>query len=99
MEASKVAYYEDRRDELVRQQLLGVASMVAQAFAGRADLPGRELIAAIATALGDGVPHTKVLCCQDALAATGYVWKPPAAGDVWEPGIPSLMDYVQEHAA
>ncbi len=99
VEASKTAYYEDRREELVRLDLHGVASTVAQAFTARASVPGRELDAAIVSALADGASHADVLRCQDALADTGYVWKPPAAGDAWEPGIPSLMDYIQEHPA
>ena len=96
VEESRLAYYEDRRDELERMNLLDAAAAVADAYDGRATLRGRELDAAISRALGEDEARVEVLRCRDALASTGYVWKPPAAGDAWQPGIPSLMGYVQE---
>ena len=90
----RTAYYEDRREELERQALLGVAVRVADAFAKRTTLSGVELNAAITAALGQEETSGEVLRCRDDLAGVGYVWKPPDAGDVWQPGIPSLAAYV-----
>ena len=92
------AYYEDRREELERQELLAVAAGVGAAFGGRATLRSGELNALIAEALPADNSTAQVLRCRDRLAAIGYVWKPPDAEDVWQPGIPSLMDYVAVHA-
>jgi len=87
-------YYEHRRDELERQGLLEVAASVADAFASRATLAQGELNAVIADTLAlDSTPD--ILECRDRLAMVGYVWKPPGAGDRWQPGIPSLMRYVR----
>ena len=87
-------YYEHRRDELGRQGLLQVAASVADAFAGRATLAQDSLDAVIADALAlDSTPE--IVRCRDRLAMVGYVWKPPGAGDRWQPGIPSLMHYVR----
>ena len=92
------AYYEDRREELERQELLGVAAAVAGAFGGgRATLHSSELNAVIAEALPGETSTAELLGCRDRLAMVGYVWKPPDAEAVWEPGIPSLMTYVAGH--
>ena len=32
---------------------------------------------------------------QEELANVGYVWRPPGAGNIWQPGIPSLMSYIE----
>ena len=90
----RAAYYEHRRDEVERQDLLPVAGAVADAFAGRATLAQDELNAVIGEALASGsTPET--VACRDRLALVGYVWKPPGAGDRWQPGIPSLMQYLR----
>ena len=93
----KTIYYEDRRDELKRQGLLEVAARVAPAFQGKATLSDRELDAAIAAALPAGASSHEVFQYQRNLANVGYVWKAPGAGSVWQPGLPSLMDYVEAH--
>ena len=93
----RVAYYEDRREELERQNLLQLAACVADAFDGQKTLRGRELNAAIRAATEDE-SGDDTLQRRDSLAAVGYVWKPPEAPDLWQPGISSLMDYVQTHA-
>ena len=87
-------YYEHRRDELERQDLLRVAALVADAFDERATLTQDELNAVIARALSlDSI--SEIVQCRDRLSAVGYVWKPPGAGDRWQAGIPSLMHYVR----
>ena len=61
--------------------------------AERATLAQDTLNAVIADALAlDSTPE--IVQCRDRLAMVGYVWKPPGAGDRWQPGIPSLMRYV-----
>ena len=74
-----------------------VAAGVAGAFAGRATLHGSELNAVIAEALPGESSTAEVLGYRDRLAAVGYVWKPPDAEALWQPGIPSLMTYVAGH--
>jgi len=95
----RTAYYEDRREELERQALLAVAADVAAALDGRATLHGRELNAVIAAALAGEGSTAEVLDRRDRLAMLGYVWKPPDAEAVWQPGIPSLMAYIAEHGS
>ena len=87
-------YYEHRRDELERQDLLPVAASLADAFAERATLAQDELNAVIADTLAlRSTPE--IVRARDRLAMVGYVWKPPGAGSRWQPGIPSLMRYVR----
>ena len=91
------AYYEDRREELERRELLPLAASVARAFSTRTTLRSHELNAVIEESSGvDGVGE--ILQRRDQLATVGFVWKPPAAEDAWQPGIPSLMSYVAAHA-
>ena len=92
------AYYEDRREELEREELLDLAAGVATAFGERATLRSRELNAVIAQASQGSDSSAQVLRYRDRLATLGYVWKPPDAEDRWQPGIPSLMDYIAAHA-
>ena len=96
---SQSAYYQDRYQELEREELVNVAASVAEAFAGQGSLRRKALNDAIAAALPEGRDGTtEVLQCRDRLNDLGYVWNPPGADDAWQPGIPSLMDYVQDHA-
>ena len=75
----RTAYYEDRREELERQELLAVAAGMAGAFGGRETLHSSELNAVIAEALPGETSTAEVLGCRDRLAMVGYVWKPPDA--------------------
>ena len=95
---SQSAYYQDRFQELEREELIGAGASVAEAFAGRGSLRRNALNDAIARALPEGRDGTtEVLQCRDRLSDLGYVWNPPDAEDAWQPGIPSLMDYVKGH--
>ena len=93
-ESRKNDYYLDRLMELHRGNLLGAARRVAAAFRDRPTIPFTELDEAIADA-GNG--EVDVVETGDALEHLGVVWQTKGVPD-WEPGIPSLMDYLLEHA-
>ncbi len=88
-------YYQNRYEELHRQGLLVVAARVAAAWRGQATLPDHVLEAVIAR---DGGGNDMALDLLDQLRDLGYVWKPSGSATLWEPGIPSLLDYVQTNA-
>ena len=95
---SQSAYYQDRYQELEREELVRVAASVAEAFAGQDSLRRKPLNDAIATTLPESRDgNAEVLQCRDRLSDLGYVWNPPGDDDLWQPGIPSLMDYVKDH--
>ena len=83
--------------DLDRLELLAVAADVAGAFDGRTTLHSSELNAVIAEALPGEISTAEVLGCRDRPAMVGYVWKPPDAEAVWQPGIASLMTYIAGH--
>ena len=93
-ESRKNDYYLDRLMELHRKNLLGAARRVAEAFRDRSTIPFTELDEAIVDAGNDEVD---VVETGDALEHLGFVWRTKGVPD-WEPGIPSLMDYILEHA-
>ena len=91
-------YYQDRYAELKSRGLLETARAVAMAFGARRALNTQELNQAIA---GEPVgldPPARVLDTRRYLRELGYIWQAPGRRD-WEPGIPSLMDYVCAEAA
>lgn len=91
-------YHVDRYDELKDLSLLPVASCVARAFGAAASLADSDLDAAIAAGLGDDHDADRAAAAAQALRHTGFIWR--SGGDTaWEPGIPSLMDYVLEEMA
>ena len=89
-------FYEDRFDELEERKLVAPAREVALAFRGRKQLTGTEFREAVrrGTAPGDGPDETAAV---RVLKHLGLVWKSDGA-PTWEPGIPSLMDYILEYA-
>ena len=94
-ESHKNDYYLDRTLELDRKDLLPAAKAVAAAFRdesriGLAAL--KELIGANTRAIERS--PTEV---TDELQHLGFVWMTKGL-PLWEPGIPSLMDYILEHA-
>ena len=95
-ETRRNRYYLDRFDELDRQGWLGAAREVALAFRGRARLPHAGFGKAIRRAAPAG-DRAAELAAAAALEHLGFVWKTRGTPS-WEPGIPSLMDYILEHA-
>ena len=94
-EAVKGAYYRNRLEELERRSLETAGRAVADAVVGRSVVGFAELNASVRCALGEEAPHDEVVAARDALRDLGYVW-PAETRPEWEPGIPSLMDYVRE---
>ena len=95
-ESEKNHYYLDRYHELEDADLLEVACSVAELFAERQQVNSREILAAVRRAPGfdDG---EKAAAARRTLDHFGFLWE--AAGTPhWEPGIPSLMDYIREFA-
>ena len=91
-------YYEDRYLELDQSGWLAVAERVAERFRSQPTLTYEELKVAVADGLaGDAGP---VHAALNALQRLGFVWRPPGQLPPvrYEPGIPSLMAYVLDHA-
>ena len=84
-------YYQDRYAELDNRDLLDAAVAVATAFDGHGTLGHHELNQAIAVVVAD---KARMKDTRRALRELGYIWQAPGRRD-WEPGIPSLMDYVR----
>ena len=94
-ERYKRRYYFRRYREMKQRRLLGVALSVAQAFGSASSLSESALEKAIASGLGDEYDADRAAAAEDALRRTGFVWQ--SEGDTaWEPGIPSLMDYMRD---
>ncbi|MDE0154962.1 MAG: ATP-binding protein [Gammaproteobacteria bacterium] len=95
-EASKTAYYGDRYRELRKQGLLQAAGAVADLFAGQETAGYTDLSdhLVVQTGVAAQTADTQL----DRLANLGYIWQ-PAGDDACEPGIPSLMTYVQAQLA
>ena len=91
------SYYRQRFNELKRHRLLPAARSVAEAFRSQDTLDEGALDGAIAAALGREPDAPVVRNAADKLNQLGYVWQLEDR-PMWEPGIPSLMDYVREYA-
>ena len=93
-------YYEDRHVELDQSEWLAVAERVAARYRSVPTLTYADLKSAVAAGLASHAPAGQVQAALAALERLGFVWHPP--GQVppvrYEPGIPSLMDYVLDHA-
>ena len=90
-------YYQDRYAELKSRGLLETARAAATAFDARHRLSDREMDQAIAGKPVGLDPPDQVLDAHGHLRELGYIWQLPGRND-WEPGIPSLMDYVRAQA-
>ncbi len=97
-EDTKGNYYLHRFFELQERNLLGAGQAVARAFvdAPNGVLSGSRLHRVIAESLGvaDG---PDVQRARRVLSDLGFIWGTRAKPG-WEPGIPSLMDYILEFA-
>ena len=89
-------YYLDRYEELENLRLLPVARAVADAFGALPLLEDAEIEAAVLTGLRTSGGADGMTEARDAIRDLGYVWRSKAT-PAWEPGIPSLMDYVRTY--
>ena len=90
-------YYLHRFAEFRKQDLLKVARSVAAAFADREVLDVAAVERAVRSGLDDPSSDAAADRAELALADLGFIWgTSPTPG--WEPGIPSLMDYILEFA-
>ena len=94
-------YYEDRFLELDQSGWLAVAKQVGARFQSAPTLTYETLKAAVGDGLALEPDRGSVLDGLAALERLGFVWRPPGQSPParYEPGIPSLMDYVLEHHA
>ncbi len=94
------AMYQIRFNEIDRMGLLAVAESVAVAFAecGNTYLHGSALKDAIARGVADDelITNERIMEKLEQLSHLGYVWQ--VGGHDYEPGIPSLMSYVQRYS-
>ena len=95
--------YDTRRDEIEEAGLLSVAESIANAFirGGEAPLHERGLKEAIARGMPGDEPITEPGIREKLkqLSHLGYVWRIHAPGGyAYEPGIPSLMSFIQEYS-
>ncbi len=88
-------YYSVRYREFEERDLLPTVKAVACAFEDRAILTDREMAEAIRRGSGTE-DHADVLAIRRSLADLGAIWE-PRGRPLWEPGIPSLMDYVRAY--
>lgn len=94
-EAEKDDYHLDRFRELHRQGLLSAAREVAASFRAETRIGLAALEEVVARGLpSDGPSPTEA---AESLEHLGFVWQTKGA-PFWEPGIPSLMDYILEYA-
>ena len=78
-----------------RQRLADTRRSRQFRLAGQPTLRRTTLNAAIADApLKGRNGDAEVLRCRHRLADLGYIWNPPDAEDLRQPGVPTLMDYV-----
>ena len=98
VDAVRNDYYADRFAELKAKPLRPLAEAVAAAFQAAATLADHVLDRIADSTVADGEDPQAAL---EQLRRLGYVWMPPGRHDAvrWEPGIPSLMDYVLRHRA
>ena len=86
-------YYRDRYRELRKLQLLQPARAVAETFASHPVITDGELEAAIRRGFGEAAGDDEVAAAETEFHHLGFVWESGAMPE-WEPGIPSLMDYM-----
>ena len=87
-------YYLDRYDELAHLRLLQPARAVAEVFEAQPVASDTRLDAAIRRGLGDDAGPEDLEAAAEKFRHLGFLWRAGATPD-WEPGIPSLMDYIR----
>ena len=94
-------YYEDRYLELEQSGWLAVATCVADRLQTMPTLTYEQLKDAVAGGLTANADPGQVQTALTALQRLGFVWRPPGQLPPvrYEPGIPSLLAYVLDHAA
>ena len=94
-------YYEDRYLELEQSGWLAVAKCVADRLRTMPTLTYEQLKDAVAGGLTANADPGQVQTALTALQRLGFVWRPPGQLPPvrYEPGIPSLLAYVLDHAA
>ena len=90
-------YCLDRYEELEKRRLLPVARALADAFEAHPRLDDARLDTAMRKGLRTSDDPDGMATAKDEMRDLGYVWRPEAT-PMWEPGIPSLMDYVRRYA-
>ena len=91
----QTAFYELRWKEIKKEHLLSVAEHLAATWPPHSTLTEVGLDELIAAALPGSDP-AQVDAARNTLLHLGYLWQSPASSYL-EPGIPSLMTYVQTH--
>ena len=94
-ESEKNDYYKDRYNELKKIRLLHAARAVAETFETRERIGDSELDAAVRRGLGPDADDDAVEAAAEQFDHLGFVWQAGATPD-WEPGIPSLMDFIRQ---
>ena len=84
-------YYKDRYEELRKQRLLLSARSVANVFQSEHHIDDEELGEHLVANLHMNADSADSVL--EELSDLGFIWQ-PAASTCYEPGIPSLMDYV-----
>ena len=88
-------YYLRRHDELEKLRLLPAARAVAEMFDASERVGGSELRAAVRRGLGPDSDEDAVEAAVQRFGHLGFIWRAGAMPH-WEPGIPSLMDYIRQ---
>ena len=95
-EETRGDYYRQRYEELEKRELLEAARALAEAFRGGATLSAPAAKQAVRGALGRAGEGAVLLEALTAMKHLGFIWR-SGPTPAWEPGIPSLMDYIREH--
>ena len=94
-EETRGDYYRQRYEELEKRELLEAARALAEAFRGGATLSAPAAKQAVRGALGRAGEGAGLLEALTAMKHLGFIWR-SGPTPAWEPGIPSLMDYIRE---
>ena len=80
--------------ELIQQDMVPAALSIAKAFKGRDEISNIDLHNLVAGRQAWPSPPKEVKATISKLRQLGYIWQGSAQTD-WQPGIPSLMTYVE----